>query len=469
MDYSEDISPAFFIASPSFRYSPQDFSGGPTPPPRTNRVKRPHTKSRRGCFSCKNRRIKCQETKPSCANCIHKDLECVYPTEDRDRARALVVAERPQTRVQRDSSSQSPLRGSQSPLSQISSTPFTGDDLRFWHHFLVDARPHLPFGDEATWLTEIPSFAHECPHLLHSMLSLGASHCSLITPNGNRYAPIAIAHRGKALKALSTILAKGDACTISEMDGALATCYTLTFQAHHMSDGIVDFAVMVRGCGLVTNWYFDRQLQSRIFNLRPVEDMWEMITSWLPSSPQHLNNPGTITACIASLDRLQPLLQSAAHIAFFDALRNAYESLLHSYRHAFTCLALIYASWSTLTNTDFLTFIAPGNHISRALFMHYVTIDSFMRPVYMELVQSRNLAFAGGHFLIYRWAEDVYNGLPEPLQKLVGDQVRYLAVDLIPEIAYHRTTWPQWNHELEGFVKWLRRRVPGDVLELYNI
>jgi hypothetical protein len=52
---------------------------------------------------------------------------------------------------------------------------------------------------------------------------------------------MAIAYRGKALKSLSATLAKGDDCTVLEMDGALATCYTLTFQAHHMSDGVVDF------------------------------------------------------------------------------------------------------------------------------------------------------------------------------------------------------------------------------------
>ncbi|KAL4877877.1 hypothetical protein BJY04DRAFT_197013 [Aspergillus karnatakaensis] len=493
MDYSEAISPGFYIPSPSFRYSPHPGSSGrpsgaatptttltppseprsknQTPAPRTNRVKRPHTKSRGGCFSCKSRRIKCQETKPSCANCIHKDLECVYPAKDRDQT--LVVVDRSQIQLQGQSNSRSPPSGGSSPglslSSQLSTTPFTGDDLRFWHTFLVDARPHLPFGDEATWLCEIPSFAYECPHLLHSMLSLGASHCSLITPNGSQYAPVAIAHRGKALKALGAILAKGDECTVAEMDGALATCYTLTFQAHHMSDGVVDFAVMVRGCGLVTNWYFDRHIQSRIFNLKPAEDMWHLITSWLPAEPQQLNDPETIEACIASLDRLQPHLQSLAHHSFFDALRNGYQSLLISYRQAFLRIAMIYAAWSSLNNVDFLTFIAPGNHVSRALFMHYVTIDSFMRPVYLMIAQTRNLPFAGGHFLIYRWSEDVYNGLPEYLQELVVDQFQHVALDLIPEIEPHRTMWPQWNLELEGFIAWLKKRVSPEILAMYNI
>ncbi|CEL10483.1 hypothetical protein ASPCAL13602 [Aspergillus calidoustus] len=82
MEYTQDVSPGFLVPTPSFRYSPVPIASGdlssktPTPPaepvlkastpqPRTNRVKRPHTKSRGGCFNCKSRRIKCQETKPA--------------------------------------------------------------------------------------------------------------------------------------------------------------------------------------------------------------------------------------------------------------------------------------------------------------------------------------------------------------------------------------------------------------------
>ncbi|KAF4218829.1 hypothetical protein CNMCM5878_004425 [Aspergillus fumigatiaffinis] len=135
-----------------------------------------------------------------------------------------------------------------SPSPRISTSTVTVDDLRFWHHYLVDARPGLPIGDEGTWSSQIPIFAHDCPHLLHALLSLGASYCSLASPQGYQYAPLVIAHRGKALKALGAILAKGDNCTITEVDSALATCIALTFQARHMSDGVIDFAVMVRGC-----------------------------------------------------------------------------------------------------------------------------------------------------------------------------------------------------------------------------
>lgn len=41
--------------------------------------RRGHTKSRRGCFNCKRRRIKCQETAPACGHCVKTGLTCEYP------------------------------------------------------------------------------------------------------------------------------------------------------------------------------------------------------------------------------------------------------------------------------------------------------------------------------------------------------------------------------------------------------
>ncbi|KAL4966388.1 Zn(II)2Cys6 transcription factor [Aspergillus stella-maris] len=434
------------------------------PVPRTNRVKRPHTKSRRGCYSCKSRRIKCQETRPACANCVHKDLDCVYPVKVRAEE---PTPDRTQEQMQRQSPSKSS-KGSCATLafsSEISVTPFTGDDLRFWHHFLVDARPHLPFGDEQNWLSTVPAFAHDCPHLLHAMLSLGASHCTLIAPRANQFAPAAIAYRGKAIKSLSTVLAKGNECTVSEMDGALATCYTLTFQAHQMSDGVVDFAVMVRGCGLVTGWYFAKQRKSRIFNLQSREEMNDMIMEWLPPNLEAMHDAGMISTCLQELEKLQPFLQSPALFTFYALLHSAYESLLLSQRHAFAQLVAIYDSWAIMENIEFLTFIAPGNHISRALFIHYVTFDVLMRPVYAELARERNISsHGGGGFLIYRWAEGIYAALPGSLRSALSRQMMLLAMVLLPQVQVNRG-YPQWERELEGFVRWLRKWVPREVLE----
>ncbi|KAL4987774.1 hypothetical protein BDW68DRAFT_103190 [Aspergillus falconensis] len=485
VEYSQAISPELLVA-PSLRYplSPSPFvdqkllsaspsrpCNGPASkptPPQTTRVKRPHTKSRRGCYNCKSRRIKCSEAKPACGNCIHKELECVYPPPPEADTHTAIQNHRTSK-----SASTSPNDGrSSSPSAslsstQISPTPFTGDDLRFWHHFLIDARPHLPFGDEGTWLSTIPAFAHDCPPLLHSILSLGASHCALITPTNYRpqYHKLAISHRSKALQTLSSTLSKGPSCTVLEMDGALATCYTLTFQAHHMADGVIDFAVMVRGCGLVTDWYFEQRRESTIFNLRSQKEMAEMITSWLPAEMKVVHDAEMVRACMQRLDELQVQLQSPAHVSFYTALRATYEALLLSHRHAFIALVGIYAGWKEMDNGEFMAFVKPNNHISRALFMHFITIDTFMKPVYSELTRERKIVSTGGYFLVYRWVEDVYTGLPREMRDLVRDLVGYIAVDLFPEVETHQRQFPQWGHELEGFIEWLGRRLPSNTKE----
>ncbi|KAA8565613.1 hypothetical protein EYC84_009465 [Monilinia fructicola] len=41
-------------------------------------TRRPHKKSRYGCKSCKTRRLKCDESKPTCANCTRNGLSCEY-------------------------------------------------------------------------------------------------------------------------------------------------------------------------------------------------------------------------------------------------------------------------------------------------------------------------------------------------------------------------------------------------------
>ena len=137
------------------------------------RQKRPHTKSRWGCYNCRARRVKvrlihafrggcshtvqCQETKPACENCMYRVMECVYPSKVREWVGA---GKQPASR--RDSVIASSQRGKQaSPSQGLAVSPWSGDDLRFFHHFLVVARPHLPFGSEVTWATEVPRYAHE--------------------------------------------------------------------------------------------------------------------------------------------------------------------------------------------------------------------------------------------------------------------------------------------------------------------
>ncbi|KAF4969371.1 hypothetical protein FZEAL_10231 [Fusarium zealandicum] len=50
-----------------------------TPAQKQRLERRGHTKSRRGCYNCKRRRVKCQETRPACGHCMKTGLKCEYP------------------------------------------------------------------------------------------------------------------------------------------------------------------------------------------------------------------------------------------------------------------------------------------------------------------------------------------------------------------------------------------------------
>ncbi|KAF4335644.1 sterol regulatory element-binding ECM22 [Fusarium beomiforme] len=41
--------------------------------------KRPHKKTRTGCYKCKARKVKCDEARPTCGSCKLRKAECIYP------------------------------------------------------------------------------------------------------------------------------------------------------------------------------------------------------------------------------------------------------------------------------------------------------------------------------------------------------------------------------------------------------
>ncbi|KAF4222394.1 hypothetical protein CNMCM5878_005676 [Aspergillus fumigatiaffinis] len=386
------------------------------------RQKRPHTKSRWGCYNCRARRVKCQETKPACENCMYRDMECVYPCKVRDW-----VGTGKQTASRRDAVIASSQNGKEvSPSQGLAVSPFSGDDLRFFHHYLVVARPHLPFGSEEIWATEVPRYAHEYPHLMHAILALGATHYSLVSPNGSEYSSTAIIHRGKALKALSAAIGKGPECTTTDMDVILATCYALVFQAYHMHDGLVDFAVTVRGCGVITNCIIDKYKTSQLFHLQTEEESAEVA---LALADEPVSSPLLIDSLLASIDRLQPLFQSTIHHRFFQALRETLAALAISSRTAFVKLTRIYAVWYEAENREFLMFIAPANHVSRALFMYFLVIELVMQPAFIRLRELNGTAFVRTDLVGHQWADAIYRELPSSIRELIELPMQIIAAD----------------------------------------
>lgn len=93
-------------------------------------TRRGHTKSRRGCLTCKRRRVKCPEDQPECSSCVRLGLICEYPLKNNPSA----------------------------PL-QSTGGQFNLKDLRLFHHFVLHAYPPLPLHGKAVW-DDITSYSH---------------------------------------------------------------------------------------------------------------------------------------------------------------------------------------------------------------------------------------------------------------------------------------------------------------------
>ncbi|EED13335.1 C6 transcription factor, putative [Talaromyces stipitatus ATCC 10500] len=395
-----------------------------------SRTIRPHTKSRQGCLNCKARRVKCQETRPQpYYNCASRSVECVYPPENqlgRRRNGSRRNSDRKGPSRLDSLSSTSTIRQDSAPSevelrshSFTSPNTFIGEDFRFFHHFLITAYPHLPFQSEELWKTSLPAYAHECPHLMHAILCLGASHLSLISPKGDTYTTLAVEHLGSALTT-------GDRCTRTELDLILATTYALTFQASYMIGGLTDFAFMVRGCAIITRHILNQYQRSEMFDLLMPEDVYAHVWPRLSAEPCY--NPEILDTCIQTLESLQPLLQQDSHQLTYQAISSTYRTMKISAREGFIAFTFVYSSWEHMSNQEFMDFLDTSNHVSSLLLLHFVTVTIMMRPVF-GMLRPSILETSKDALANHQWGANIYESLPEEFRGFVEWQYRFIAAD----------------------------------------
>ncbi|KAK7005685.1 Zn(2)-C6 fungal-type domain-containing protein [Favolaschia claudopus] len=125
--------------SPSASYIPHQTSYYPSPPlhhgghthevspqPRQDTAprKRPkYTRSKTGCLTCRVKKIKCDEAKPSCMRCAHGQRDCTWPEGVPARKRASSVKESPDGNGRPSTSSSTASPGTSSPSSTRGHSP----------------------------------------------------------------------------------------------------------------------------------------------------------------------------------------------------------------------------------------------------------------------------------------------------------------------------------------------------------
>ncbi|OCL01436.1 hypothetical protein AOQ84DRAFT_383744 [Glonium stellatum] len=289
---AESNSAASVQNSPTLRVqAPQGLRHGIAS--RTREKRKGHTKSRLGCINCKARKVKCQETWPSCANCLKRGSTCKYPIVFKQVQHERIVSE---------------MAASPSQSIQLQSTPtFTMSDMRLFHHFLVSAHPYLPVNHEQVWVRDIPAFAHQYDYLMHAMLALSASHLSLLCAES--FSTAYLSHRQQAIRGLQNAFSSWP-LKPTEAHAMLATSYVLAFQSQYMEDGLVDHVLFIRGCVLLSQIILRNNLEGS-FTIYP-----NMLCTTVNKGLDDVSaiDIRLVYDALESLKRLTPLVEnSSAH------------------------------------------------------------------------------------------------------------------------------------------------------------
>ncbi|KAI6778766.1 Sterol uptake control protein-like protein [Emericellopsis cladophorae] len=296
-----------------------------------------HTKSRRGCFNCKRRRIKCQETHPACGHCVKTGLKCEYPAA-------------PQ---------------------------ITHQDMRLFQHFLTHCYPHHPLKQESVWTHEVPCIAHNHEFLMHAILGLAASE---LTQTDSSFVAAAMSHRVKAIKSIKKRLADASKDTTSpeETNALLATCYALTFQSVSVDDGLVEYMTFIRGIVIVGMQMMFRKIQP-IFSTLFEEAQDEILGPLMQGLP--LIRKGWTDAAMEAISALRPLCVEPVEVEYQGKLLDIAQKLYTSSWTAYKAHSQQHAWWMMLPHNVFQELISPKNQVLLLLHTHWISLIEIMTPI----------------------------------------------------------------------------------------
>ncbi|KAL2825544.1 hypothetical protein BJY01DRAFT_154799 [Aspergillus pseudoustus] len=185
---------------------------------KTYHPRRAHKKSRAGCLTCKKRRVKCDETHPTCRRCIRTGWSCTWPdvpSQAEDPSQTLQPA--------------TPRQDAPSTLSisfPIPSRIFqTQRETHFFDFFRLHTVTNLSvWSPSSFWQRLVLQMAHSEPAARRAAIALGALHAE-----GSATDP-ALRCYGEALATLRGLLVESGSGSVSatNVDVCLTTCLLLS-------------------------------------------------------------------------------------------------------------------------------------------------------------------------------------------------------------------------------------------------
>ncbi|OTA06838.1 Zn2Cys6 transcriptional regulator [Trichoderma parareesei] len=308
--------------------------------------RRGHTKSRRGCYNCKRRRIKCQETHPACGHCLKTGLKCEYPA--------------------------SPQITHQQPHNQI--PLFSLQDMRCFQYFLTQCYPHHPLKQEEIWTHDIPSIAHNHEFLMHAILGYAASE---LMHTDSSLAPVAMGHRIKAVKAIKKRLMETSKMDtkFEEANALVATCFALTFQSVSLEDGLAEYMTFIRGIVIVGMQMMFKSIKPLFSNLFE-SNSDDVLAPYMEGLP--LIQRGWAEAAIEAITNLRPLCTRQVEIEYHEHLMTVSSRLLTNSFDAYKANSRLYAWWMLMPHASFQDLINANNQVIILLHSHWIGLSQIM-------------------------------------------------------------------------------------------
>jgi hypothetical protein len=202
--------------------------------------RRSHTKSRKGCETCKRRHIRCDESFPQCRNCTKHKIRCPYndiPLTDANRSTTpdkpdlMWTPEIEAAVVEWQRTGVFPFPSLDIYPAPIASQ-YSIEDLRLIYHIaaLYHQLAAMDANNFTMWTRHIPTLLRigaTTPFVMHALLAFSAMHIAFLT-DCPLVGGMAFEHRGTALSGLHEAIGS---FSRGNSDAVLAASLVLSWQA----------------------------------------------------------------------------------------------------------------------------------------------------------------------------------------------------------------------------------------------
>ncbi|KAH6678757.1 hypothetical protein F5X68DRAFT_212620 [Plectosphaerella plurivora] len=207
-------------------------------------IRKSKGKSRLGCFTCKERKVKCDELRPACSQCRPSARKCAYPTgivpkwQHRVVTFPLLTSSEPDTGIPGDNAHSKaaedvdPVGVVIPPMLSEPSRSLDIQDVFLLVHFTSTVSSIL-LGGPSLWAKDATQLAFNNDFLMHAILALSARHLqehhrAVDDRPEYDYKLLEGDHLQKALKLFGSVVSTNLA---SSQDAQIATSFLLFFHA----------------------------------------------------------------------------------------------------------------------------------------------------------------------------------------------------------------------------------------------